>query len=108
MEEQKNLQIVRLLEEARALGEVYILSASPDFIVKEYAEHFGVTGFCATEYSEDENGVFSSVGRILDGDEKWKSAQFIANGRYSVAYSDDKVDLPLLQNVDEGYIVTRV
>lgn len=104
-EDQKNLPVVQLLERARAEGEVYIVSASPDFIVKEYADRFGVTGFYATKYCADENDRFSRVGRIADGEAKWEFAQTVAKECYTVAYSDDEIDLPLLQHVDEGYLI---
>lgn len=105
-ENQKNVPVVQLLEQARAEGDVYIVSASPDFIVKAYADLFGVTGFYATEYCVDENNKFSCIGCIADGEAKWEFAQTAIEGCYSVAYSDDEIDLPLLQNVDEGYLVS--
>jgi HAD superfamily phosphoserine phosphatase-like hydrolase len=93
-----------ILEEARRSGPVYVVSASPDLIVKEYAKLFGADGYCATEYVADANGVFTHVGVIVNGQEKWDFAKERIQGLTSYAYSDDISDMPLLDNVTHGIL----
>ena len=47
-------QMSAIFEDARSRGPVFVVSASPDLIVKEYAKLFAADGFCATEYLADE------------------------------------------------------
>lgn len=103
--EQQCGEMTRLLEKAREKGEVHIVSASPDFIVRVYAEHFNVHRYFATEYGVDAEGRFDRIGEIVVGAAKRDYAKSVINGRYSVGYSDDECDLPLLTSVNEGYLV---
>lgn len=95
----------KIFEEARSSGELYILSASPDFIVEAYAQKFGADGFYATQYCTDEKGFFSHVGVVVNGEKKWAFAQEKIQGHMSFAYSDDAIDAPLLNGVTKGYLI---
>lgn len=103
--EQRCADMTRLLEMARERGEVHIVSASPDFIVGVYAKHFHVHNYFATEYRVDTDGRFDHIGQIAVGDVKRDYAKSVMDGRYSVGFSDDECDLPLLNTVNEGYLV---
>ena len=93
-----------IFEDARSRGPVFVVSASPDLIVKEYAKLFAADGFCATEYLADEKGVFTHVGAVVNGEAKWAFAKERIDGCVSYAYSDDVRDRPLLDNVTHGVL----
>lgn len=96
------------LEQAFNRGDVYLLSSSPDFIVQEYAAAFGFQGFQGTEYATDDEGNFSHIDALVDGEAKKEFAQSqMTGGLVSYAYSDDLTDAPLLAHVDFGYLVAN-
>lgn len=79
-----------------------ILSSSPDFLVQAIADRFSMDTASATTYNIDPSGKFSSLGTIMNGDEKAAELQALAN-RLQVtkeniyAYSDSHLDLSFLE-----------
>lgn len=99
-------EIYALVKRHRAQGqEVYIISASMDFIVKRVADHLGVDGFYAIE-AESRHGVFTGeiLEPILFQEEKAVVIRELARTRNldllgSHAYSDSHLDEPMLSAV---------
>lgn len=80
-----------------------LLSSSPDFLVRIFAERFQVDVCFATTYAQDEIGCFSTVSRMMLGEDK---AAFVGElieqgiARDSMtAYSDSVHDLVFLRAV---------
>ena len=89
----------------RALGRaVYVVSSSPEEVVRPLAEHVGVTGVLATR-AEIKDGRYT--GRLefyASGEGKADAIREIAAERgldlaASYAYSDSITDLPMLETV---------
>lgn len=78
-----------------------ILSSSPDFLVKAFAERFGVDAYKGSHYELDSQKRFLKTSTILEGYEK---ARYISKliKHFSLskedisAYSDSFLDLPFL------------
>jgi len=93
-----------LLQQAQKEGAyVAILSNSPDFLVSAIGKALGVCCSMGTKYAVDENGCFSHVSSLLDGDAKslWmEEMRAILNIDRSLvtAYSDSILDLPFLSS----------
>ncbi|MGE5328269.1 MAG: HAD family hydrolase [Deltaproteobacteria bacterium] len=95
--------IIRLHKEQN--NEVYIISASLDFIVEKFCCHLGANGYFAIQ-AERKNGFFT--GEILEpimfSEEKANiikklSASNNINLKNSYAYSDSFLDIPMLSVV---------
>lgn len=99
-------QVERLVERHRAEGrEVYVLSASMDFIVERVARHLGADGWYAIE-PEVRGGIFTGELRepVLFSEEKERVVRELALTRHldlkaSYAYSDSHLDEPMLAAV---------
>jgi HAD superfamily hydrolase (TIGR01490 family) len=85
--------------------EVYLISATPDFLAQELAESFGATGGIGTGL-EIVEGVFTGAfsSGTMHGPEKARAAQALMaahgmNPADCYAYSDSYNDLPLLTAV---------
>lgn len=91
------------LKRAQQLGHfTMILSNAPSFIVKRFADLFGVNFFAATEYAVDEHKRFSRIKKILEGKDKAHHIKTFAKNMGIFfdkihAYSDSILDLEFLQ-----------
>lgn len=96
--------------DASSGGNVVLLasnSASP--IIKNFAKRFGITNYFATKLEIKDGRYTGRIdGNIMYGDEKLKSVQSFIAGSYSVAYSDNQSDIPLLSAVNEAVAVHAV
>jgi HAD superfamily hydrolase (TIGR01490 family) len=92
-------------EHAREGREVYIVSASPEEVVKPLARYIGVSNVIATRARVDDRGLYTGeIELYAYGKEKADAVQEIAEARGisledSFAYSDSITDQPLLQLV---------
>lgn len=93
---------MELLKKAQKEKErVYLLSSSPDFLVREIAKKWGIRYWKGTEYKTNQEGCLISIGTILNGEEKKKAyLHFLDEHQLKkskgVVYSDSLSDLPLL------------
>ena len=91
------------LQEAKEKGEVTaILSSSPDFLVKLFAERFDVDEWVASKYELDKDHKFSAISTIINGEAKVKYMHSFSKRRgipleQITAYSDSYLDFPLLK-----------
>ena len=92
-------------EHARQGRRVYIVSASPEEIVRPIADHIGVPDVIATRVKTDSRGRYlPELEQYAMGDGKADAMQAVASkdgvdlGR-SYAYSDSSTDLPMLEAV---------
>lgn len=98
-----NYPVLDRLRQAQQDGHcTVILSSSPDFLVEPFAERLNVNYWWGTPYHTYPSQEFSSIGKILCGQEKARRlAQLMAeldvDKRSTFAYSDSYLDLPLLQ-----------
>jgi HAD superfamily hydrolase (TIGR01490 family) len=89
----------------RALGRrVYIVSSSPEEVVKPLAEHFGVTDVIATRAAVEDGKYTGDIERYVSGEGKAVAMRETAaeNGidlENSFAYSDSVTDIPMLEVV---------
>jgi HAD superfamily hydrolase (TIGR01490 family) len=89
----------------RALGRrVYIVSSSPEEVVKPLAEHFGVTDVLATRAKVEDGKYVGEIERYVYADGKADAIRDIAaelgiDLENSFAYSDSITDLPMLEAV---------
>lgn len=106
-----NLGVVKYMREAQANGDfVYILSSSPDFLVKPIASRLGVLLAVGTTYQIDSKNSFTALDCVLSGQQK---ANFVQNLMFQnclgpsslVVYSDSYHDLPLLNLAGEVVVV---
>lgn len=92
---------LEVLHELKRQGAyIIVLSNSPDFLVKAIVAHIGIEEAIGTEYKIDHEGILSSVGEILDGEEKSRILQrvaFINKIDKTYAFSDSIHDLPFLE-----------
>ena len=89
----------------RALGRrVYIVSSSPEEVVKPLAEHFGVSDVIATQAEVVDGKYTGNVERYAYGEGKAEAIKEVAAEKdidltASYAYSDSITDLPMLEAV---------
>jgi HAD superfamily hydrolase (TIGR01490 family) len=89
----------------KALGrEVYVVSSSPEEVVKPLAEHFGVTGVIATRAEIVDGRYTGSLERYAYGQGKAEAIRELAEEHGldlvgSHAYSDSVTDMPMLELV---------
>ena len=95
----------------RAGREVYIVSASPEEVVRPLARYIGVDNVIATKARVDENGLYTGeVELYAYGPEKVVAVKQVAERdgislEGSYAYSDSATDIPLLELVGHPYAV---
>lgn len=90
---------------------IFFISGSPDFLVGELAEKYGVTGFRATEYLFDENRKFTgkvnpmwdSYNKNIVCDEIIREYDIDADN--SFAYGDTTGDLTMLNKFGNAYAI---
>lgn len=94
--------VERLIQSQKRGDRVVLLSASPDFLIKKIAQKFLLKEWCGTEYLVEKNGCFSSLGKIISGEEK---RGFVLSNRKAhekiVVMTDSSQDVPLLRIADE-------
>lgn len=84
---------------------IYIVSSSPEEVVRPLAAHFGVSGVIATRAAVDEDGRYTGgLDFYAYGEQKADAIRQIAAGvgldlDHSYAYSDSITDLPMLEAV---------
>lgn len=89
----------------KALGrEVYVVSSSPEEVVKPLAEHFGVSGVIATRAEIEDGKYTGNLERYAYAEGKAEAITELAAERgidlsRSYAYSDSITDLPMLEAV---------
>src|SRR5437588_2539726 len=89
----------------RALGRrVYIVSSSPEEVVKPLAEHFGVTDVIATRAAVEDGKYVGEIERYVYAEGKADAigetaAELGIDLANSFAYSDSITDLPMLECV---------
>ena len=100
-----NNSLVNLLKEKQQSGtKVAILSSSPDFLVKAIADRLGVKNSIGTPYLTDSKECFSSISKVIHGQDKAKwVVDFAKKSGISLdetmAFTDSHLDLPLLEIV---------
>ena len=86
---------------------IYIVSSSPEEIVRPLARHFGVSGVIATRAEVGDDGRYTGELEFYAyGEQKAEAIQKIAarvgiDLSRSYAYSDSITDLPMLESVGE-------
>jgi HAD superfamily hydrolase (TIGR01490 family) len=91
------------LNEAKRMGQLtVILSSSPDFLVKLFAERFGVDRWAGTRYLTNSQQNLTAISEILDGEGKAKflhalSKEMEIPTAEITAYTDSFLDLPFLK-----------
>ena len=78
---------------------VALLSASPDFLIREVAKRLGLNEWYATEYVTDSEGRFQRLGRIVTGAVKAQIVREMKKneGLAIMALTDSMQDAPLLE-----------
>lgn len=100
----------KLIEHQEKGHRVILLSASLDFYVTDIGEALGITEVLATK-TEVKDGILTGNlgGPNLKGSKKVNIIQEYMGGdrdKYEItAYGDDESDLPLLEWVDQGYLI---
>ncbi len=89
----------------QAIGEKILLSSAPDFLVGPIARRLNIKRWKASEYGVDDQGNFSEIIKIVDGEEKLRWARTLAQASRIDAYSDSDDDLPLLLWAGKVYVV---
>ena len=99
-------EALTLIEEHKREGrKVYLVSASPEQIVRPIGRHIGITNVIATKVKCDAAGFFlPEMERYVMGDGKVAAIQELAASQgidlaNSYAYSDSASDLPMLEMV---------
>ena len=95
-----------LVELHRSEGRrIYIVSSSPEEIVRPLARHFGVSGVIATQAEVGEDGRYTGeLAFYAYGEEKADALRSLASRvgldlTHSYAYTDSITDLPMLEAV---------
>jgi HAD superfamily hydrolase (TIGR01490 family) len=94
-----------LMELHRSEGrDIYIVSSSPEEVVRPLARHFGVAGVLATRARLEDGHYTGELEFYCYGDGKAEAIRALAQGRgidlgSSYAYSDSSTDLPMLRTV---------
>jgi HAD superfamily hydrolase (TIGR01490 family) len=90
---------------------IYIVSSSPEEIVRPLARHFGVSGVIATRAEVGDDGRYTGELEFYAyGEQKAEAIKRLASRvgidlSMSYAYSDSMTDLPMLQEVGEPVAV---
>ncbi len=106
-----SLSVGKHLKKAQDQGHfVVILSSSPEFLVRVFAQNLGVTAFKATNYTVDKNKCFSSLSTVMQGENK-KDYLIALSKRLGlplseiIGYTDSYLDLPFLQCIGYPIVV---
>lgn len=95
--------IIKLLKKNEMQNKI-LLSSSPEFLLKPFAEKFSFPLYAGTKYKHDALKCFSSIDRFMDGESKKEFLLKVLKkqpiGKKIVVYSDSYEDLPLLQFAD--------
>lgn len=100
----KNIQITSLFDLFKKDHLVVILSSSPDFLVRLFAEKLGAHSYCGTSYTYNDQNQFSGLNEIFEGIQKAEYVKKISSS-FSIqlenlsAYSDSHLDIPFLESV---------
>lgn len=95
--------VMEHLKMAQSQGDkVLILSSSPDFLVRAIANRLGVQQWKGTGYQIDDEGKFSFISHVMDGEDKANDVKtFVDQMGLSLSatsvYSDSYLDLPVLK-----------
>jgi HAD superfamily hydrolase (TIGR01490 family) len=105
-------EALTLIDEHRRAGrKVFLVSASPEQIVRPIGRHIGVTDFVATRIKSDASGFFLpeielyAMGPEKAGEMLRLAAEQGLNLAESFAYSDSATDLPMLELVGHPHVV---
>jgi phosphoserine phosphatase len=84
--------------------DIYIVSSSPEEVVRPLAGHFGVAGVLATRARIEDGRYTGELEFYCYGDAKAEAIRSLAEDRgidleTSYAYSDSSTDLPMLRTV---------
>jgi phosphoserine phosphatase len=99
---QEALDLIELhRENGRA---VYLVSSSPEEVVRPLAEHFGVNGVVATRAEVEDGKYTGRLAFYCFGEGKAEAIRALAQSEGidledSYAYSDSHTDLPMLEEV---------
>jgi len=99
---------VHYLNSAKQQGQqTIILSSGPDFLVKCFAEYFGVDAWAATVYSTDSNHRFSAIGPWMLPQDKKRCIETLTDvsKKNITAFSDSFHDLPFLKAAGKAIAV---
>ncbi|HET9250322.1 MAG TPA: HAD family hydrolase [Actinomycetota bacterium] len=94
-----------LIEQHRSEGrDIYIVSSSPEEVVRPLARHVGVAGVLATRAKIEDGRYTGELEFYCYGDGKAEAIRSLAEDREidlssSYAYSDSATDLPMLRSV---------
>lgn len=100
-----DLEIEKIVEAIRTNGGTpIILSNSPDFLVKKFAQRSKIQTYHATPYAINDEGNFDSIPFIMDGPKKAHMVQQLARENnipieHTLGYSDSIHDLAFLESV---------
>ncbi len=96
----------RLQAAKEAKAEIWLMSSSPECIVRPIASFLGIDKAIGTTYSV-QNGLYSAIDAIITGAEKraYLDTHLRARARTTTAYSDSIQDLALLEGVDQPVAV---
>ena len=103
---QKTLYFLKKAQEKKE--KVLLLSNSPKYLIKEIAKRLDIKEYFGSSYFIDKKGLFKTIERIMDGDEKKRFVLNHIKDRKDikvVAYSDSIWDRALLEIADKCYIV---
>lgn len=88
-----------LEEFIRDRADVVLISSSPDFLVKVFAQKLGIERYFASKYLVNSLGEFTAV-EPMNGPGKVKVFSMLPKHDKTIAYSDSYSDVELLKRVD--------
>lgn len=105
-----NKLVFNRLQEALKRGDhVALLSNSPLFLVEPLAKKWQIPFALGSEYQVDTEGCLWDIAFIIDGNRKVEYLKQAVSSFpipiTTVAYSDHRADLPLLEAVDKAIVV---
>ena len=103
----------KLLQHIARHDRIWIVSGGYDAYISKFANHFGIDGILASRIGFDHNG--KCTGRLLGMDCMGLNKVRLLENKigdarsnyHIVGYSDSKSDLPFLNYVDEGYVISH-
>lgn len=106
-----NEKVVKFLKKAKKENNyILMLSNSPQNLALSIAKRLGIENACASVYTKDENGRFSSISQIMDGKTKARFAletakkEKISKNEIEV-FTDSIWDRPLLEIANKCFVV---
>lgn len=88
-------------------AEVFLISGSPDYLVKPFAERFGMK-FRSSAYKFDDRGVFTGeIDLMARADEKSRAVSEIDSSKFKkvIGFGDTSSDYPLLIDNEHSIVV---